>query len=204
MNAQERLRGCLVGLAIGDALGTSIEFSLPGTFAPITDMLGGGPFHLLPGQWTDDTSMALCLAESLVECQGFDPIDQLKRYTLWSQEGHLSSNGRCFDIGGTVRQALRRFRQTGEPICGSTDPSTAGNGSLMRLAPVPMFFADQPVQAIEVCTKLADYPCCAGCNRCVQVYGGAHLRRPGWRSERSPALSALRACFRLLGAGSPG
>jgi ADP-ribosyl-[dinitrogen reductase] hydrolase len=149
MNAQERFRGCLVGLAVGDALGTSIEFSPPGTFVPLTDMLGGGPFHLLPGQWTDDTSMALCLAESLVECQGFDPVDQLKRYNLWSQEGHLSSNGRCFDIGGTVRQALRRFQQTGEPFCGSTDPSTAGNGSLMRLAPVPMFFADRPVQAIE-------------------------------------------------------
>jgi ADP-ribosyl-[dinitrogen reductase] hydrolase len=149
MKAQERFRGCLVGLAVGDALGTSIEFSPPGTFAPLTDMLGGGPFHLLPGQWTDDTSMALCLAESLVECQGCDPLDQLKRYTLWSQEGHLSSNGRCFDIGGTVRQALWRFQQTGEPFCGSMDPSTAGNGSLMRLAPVPMFFADQPDQAIE-------------------------------------------------------
>jgi ADP-ribosyl-[dinitrogen reductase] hydrolase len=149
VDAQERFRGCLVGLAVGDALGTSIEFRPPGTFAPLTDMLGGGPFHLLPGQWTDDTSMALCLAESLVERQGFDPVDQLKRFYLWSQEGYLSSNGRCFDIGGTVRQALRRFQQTGEPFCGSTDPSTAGNGSLMRLAPVPMFFADQPVQAIE-------------------------------------------------------
>lgn len=149
MDAQERFRGCLVGLAVGDALGTSIEFSPPGTFAPLADMLGGGPFRLLPGQWTDDTSMALCLAESLVECQGFDPVDQLKRYTLWSQEGYLSSNARCFDIGGTVRQALRRFQHTGEPFCGSTDPGTAGNGSLMRLAPVPMFFADQPVQAIE-------------------------------------------------------
>jgi ADP-ribosyl-[dinitrogen reductase] hydrolase len=149
MDIQERFRGCLVGLAIGDALGTSIEFSHPGSFMPLTDMLGGGPFHLLPGQWTDDTSMALCLAESLVECQGFDPVDQLKRYVLWSQEGHLSSNGRCFDIGGTVLQALRRFLQTGEPFCGSIDPFTAGNGSLMRLAPIPMFFADQPVQAIE-------------------------------------------------------
>ena len=149
MNAQERFRGCLVGLAVGDALGTSIEFSPPGSFVPLTDMLGGGPFHLLPGQWTDDTSMALCLTESLLECQGFDPVDQLKRYVLWSQEGHLSSNGRCFDIGGTVLQALRRFRQTGEPFCGSTDPYTAGNGSLMRLAPIPMFFADQPVQAVE-------------------------------------------------------
>jgi ADP-ribosyl-[dinitrogen reductase] hydrolase len=149
LDIQERFRGCLIGLAVGDALGTSIEFSPPGSFMPLTDMLGGGPFHLLQGEWTDDTSMALCLAESLVECQGFDPVDQLKRYLLWSQEGHLSSNGRCFDIGGTVLQALRRFRQTGEPFCGSTDPNTAGNGSLMRLAPIPMFFASQPFQAVE-------------------------------------------------------
>jgi ADP-ribosyl-[dinitrogen reductase] hydrolase len=149
MNNQERFRGCLIGLAVGDALGTSIEFSHPGSFTPLTDMIGGGPFSLLPGQWTDDTSMALCLAESLVECQGFDPVDQLKRYLLWYQEGHLSSNGRCFDIGGTILKALRRFQQTGEPFCGSTDPDTAGNGSLMRLAPVPMFYADQALQAIE-------------------------------------------------------
>jgi ADP-ribosyl-[dinitrogen reductase] hydrolase len=149
MDTQERFRGCLVGLAVGDAVGTSIEFSHPGSFTPLTDMIGGGIFRLLPGQWTDDTSMALCLAESLVECQGFDPVDQLKRYLLWVQEGHLSSNGRCFDIGGTILKALRRFQQTGEPFCGSTDPDTAGNGSLMRLAPVPMFYAGQPDQAIE-------------------------------------------------------
>lgn len=150
MQNQERFRGCLIGLAVGDALGTTLEFSPPGFFAPMTDMVGGGPFRLLPGQWTDDTSMALCLAESLLECQGFEPADQLKRYTRWYREGYLSSNGRCFDIGGTVRQALRRFQQTGAPFCGSTDPYSAGNGSLMRLAPVPMFYVNHPAQAIEM------------------------------------------------------
>jgi len=67
MHLSDRHRGCLLGLAVGDALGTTLEFTRPGTFAPITDMVGGGPFGLKPGQWTDDTSMALCLAESLVE-----------------------------------------------------------------------------------------------------------------------------------------
>lgn len=149
MDKRERFRGCLVGLAVGDALGTTVEFRSPGSFKPVQDMVGGGPFHLLPGQWTDDTSMALCLAESLIECRGFDPVDQLQRYVRWYKEGHLSSNGRCFDIGNTVRQALERFQRTGEPYCGSTDPNSAGNGSLMRLAPVPMFYACQPQQAIE-------------------------------------------------------
>jgi ADP-ribosylglycohydrolase len=65
MELRDRYRGALLGLAVGDALGTTLEFKRPGTFQPVTDMVGGGPFGLKPGQWTDDTSMALCLAESL-------------------------------------------------------------------------------------------------------------------------------------------
>ena len=75
-----------MGLAVGDALGTTLEFCPPGTFNPIHEMVGGGPFRLKPGQWTDDTSMALCLAESLLECQGFDPVDQMERYVRWWRE----------------------------------------------------------------------------------------------------------------------
>ncbi|MDB6076322.1 MAG: ADP-ribosylglycohydrolase [Akkermansiaceae bacterium] len=140
--------GTLVGLAVGDALGTTLEFKSPGTFEPLTDMIGLGPFRLKPGQWTDDTSMALCLAESLIECKGFDLNDQASRYVRWSQEGYLSSNGYCFDIGNTVAEALRFYRRTGIPESGSTDPFSAGNGSIMRLAPVPIFFHD-PQQAID-------------------------------------------------------
>jgi ADP-ribosylglycohydrolase len=148
-NPLSRYRGCLLGLAVGDALGTTLEFSPPGTFTPIDDLDGGGPFHLEPGQWTDDTSMALCLATSLIEQHGFDPIDQLQRYVRWWREGYLSSTGTCFDIGSTVRSALARFLQTHEPYPGSTDPHTAGNGSIMRLAPVVLYFARQPEQAIH-------------------------------------------------------
>jgi ADP-ribosyl-[dinitrogen reductase] hydrolase len=144
-----RYRGCLLGLATGDAVGTTVEFSPPGTFAPVDDMVGGGPFRLRPGEWTDDTSMALCLAESLVECHGFDPGDQLERYVRWYRQGHLSSNGRCFDIGITVRGALMRFEETRAPYCGPSDPGTAGNGSIMRLAPVPLFFTRRPREAVE-------------------------------------------------------
>ena len=146
---QERFQGCLMGLAVGDAVGTTLEFKPRGTFTPITDMVGGGPFGLQAGQWTDDTSMALCLATSLVEKQGFDAADQMRRYLAWYQKGYLSSTGSCFDIGNTVRQALHQFEQTGEPFSGSTAAHTAGNGSLMRLAPIPIFYAHDPAQAVH-------------------------------------------------------
>ena len=149
LTTRDRFRGCLLGLAAGDALGTTLEFKTPGTFQKIDDIVGGGPFRLEPGQWTDDTSMALCLATSLIEGGEFDPRDQMERYVRWQQEGYLSSNGVCFDIGGTVSDALSRFEETGEPYAGSTNPNSAGNGSLMRLAPVPMYFAGDAAEAID-------------------------------------------------------
>ncbi len=140
MKENDRFRGCLLGLAVGDALGTTVEFSARGTFPTVTDMVGGGPFHLEAGEWTDDTSMALCLATSLLDRGGFDARDQMERYCRWAEAGYLSSNGRCFDIGGTVSRALGEYRRTGNPYSGSTDPQSAGNGCIMRLAPVPLFF----------------------------------------------------------------
>ena len=149
ITTQDRFRGCLLGLAAGDALGTTLEFKRPGTFQPIDDMIGGGPFSLDPGQWTDDTSMALCLAASLIERGKFDSMDQMHRYVSWWDEGYLSSTGECFDIGNTIASALSRFIDTGEPYAGSSDPYSAGNGSLMRLAPVPMYFANDAAEAIS-------------------------------------------------------
>ena len=148
MNKQTRYQGCLLGLAVADAVGTTLEFASPGSFTPIDDMVGGGPFGLQAGQWTDDTSMALCLASSLVE-KGYDPADQMARYVRWYRDGYWSSTGRCFDIGNTVRSALHRFEQTADPYSGSTDPYSAGNGSIMRLAPIPMFYGADAQQAIE-------------------------------------------------------
>lgn len=139
MDISERFRGCLLGLAVGDAVGTTVEFQPRGTFHPVTDMVGGGPFHLQPGQWTDDTSMALCLATSLVQQGKFDAADQMNRYCDWYEKGYLSSTGDCFDIGNTVRRSLEDYKQTGNPFSGSTHPRSSGNGCLMRLAPVPMF-----------------------------------------------------------------
>jgi len=150
---RERYRGALLGLAAGDALGTTLEFKPPGTFAPISDMIGGGPFRLNPGEWTDDTSMALCLAESLIEKREFDAQDQIDRYCRWYEEGYLSSNGTCFDIGNTVRDALETYRRTGNPFSGSESADTAGNGSLMRLAPIPLYFASNAKQAIHYASE---------------------------------------------------
>ena len=140
MDLIDRFRGCLLGLAVGDAVGTTVEFKPRGSFPLMTDMVGGGPFDLKPGQWTDDTSMALCLATSLLECGKFNPTDQMDRYFQWYREGYLSSNGECFDIGNTVFLALTDYKKTGYAYSGSMHPNAAGNGCIMRLAPVPMFY----------------------------------------------------------------
>lgn len=140
MDLLNRFLGCLLGLAVGDAVGVAAEFKPRGTFEPIKDMIGGGAFHLPPGAWTDDTSMALCLATSLLEKNGFDAQDQMERYWRWYKEGYWSSIGRCFDIGNTTRVALEEYHRNGNPFSGSTDPKSAGNGSIMRLAPVVMLY----------------------------------------------------------------
>ena len=147
----DRYLGALLGLACGDAVGTTVEFKTRGTFDPVTDMAGGGPFGLRPGEWTDDTSMALCLAHSLAKCQGFDPRDQMNRYSNWYSFGYMSVNGTCFDIGNTVRGALDLYQRTGEPFAGSTASSTAGNGSLMRLAPVALFYHPDESSLVHYC-----------------------------------------------------
>jgi ADP-ribosyl-[dinitrogen reductase] hydrolase len=147
VNELDRAIGALLGLAVGDAVGTTLEFRSPGTFAPIDDMVGGGPFQLEPGEWTDDTSMALCLAESLLDTRAMDLEDQLRRYLLWYEGGYLSSNGACFDIGNTIRGGLERFRRTGQAIDPEPDEHAAANGSLMRLAPVPIVWHSDPAEA---------------------------------------------------------
>lgn len=132
---RDRARGALLGLAVGDAIGTTLEFSRRDS-SHVVDMVGGGPFRLQPGQWTDDTAMALALADSLAADPALDAADLMRRFVAWWQHGDYSCTGTCFDIGVTTRQALARFERDGDPYAGSTDPMSAGNGSLMRLAPV--------------------------------------------------------------------
>ena len=133
---EDRAIGVMLGLAVGDAIGTTLEFKPRDTYPRLTDMTGAGPFNLEPGVWTDDTAMALALMDSLTSMGELDEYDLMERFVRWHEEGTYSCTGSCFDIGITTRQALSVWKQTGNPIAGSTDPMTAGNGSLMRLAPV--------------------------------------------------------------------
>ena len=169
----DRAKGALVGLALGDALGMTLEFVGRDKKPTVTDLVGGGPFRLAAGEWTDDTSTALCLADSLLERGQLDVRDLMERFLRWYDEGHNSVTGECFDIGVTTARALQTFRDTGEPLSGSTDPQSAGNGSVMRLAPVAIrWWHDRSnataaarlqsrtthgaVQAVEACALFAE------------------------------------------------
>ncbi len=138
----DRRLGALVGLAVGDALGAAVEFQPPGSFEPVTGYRDGGPHGLGAGEWTDDTSMALALADSIATI-GWDLDDQARRYVAWWRTGAYSVNDRCFDIGTTTARSLAEYERTGDAST-SGDPSerAAGNGSIMRLAPVPIAYAD--------------------------------------------------------------
>jgi ADP-ribosyl-[dinitrogen reductase] hydrolase len=172
-----RRRGALLGLAIGDALGAAVEFEIPGFFEPVTGYRGGGAHGLEPGEWTDDTSMALALADSIGEA-GWDVNDQAERYVAWWRTGAYSVNGRVFDIGTTTLAALQRFQKSGDPWT-SGDPSefASGNGSIMRLAPVPIAYArwfpdrlaDLVNRAVESSLPTHPSPRCLSACACLSV-----------------------------------
>ena len=177
----DRVLGSMLGLAIGDAVGTTVEFSPRGTFAPVTDMIGGGRFMLAAGQWTDDTAMALCLAESLLHDPALDQADLLQRFRNWVEHGSNSSTGRCFGIGRTTLRAISHFHHTGQILSGSTGPLQAGNGSIMRLAPVAARWWRDPAQAEAVA-----------------------LRQGGTTHEAPEAMDACALLTRVLCAGIAG
>lgn len=155
MTTTDRRRGCFWGLAIGDALGAAVEFQSPGTFEPVTDYRAGGPFKLAAGEWTDDTSLALALADSLAN-NGWDLNDQASRYLTWWRTGKYSVTGKFFDIGNATAAALARFERSRDART-SGDPSecASGNGSIMRLAPVPIRYADLFPHDVERLARLA-------------------------------------------------
>jgi ADP-ribosyl-[dinitrogen reductase] hydrolase len=135
MNKKDRLYGAFLGLAVGDAVGTTLEFKPRDSYEHLTDMVGGGPFRLPVGYWTDDTSMALCLAENIIANNGVEAQDLLTRFVDWYKNGANSSTGQCFDIGVTTITSLLEYEGTGT-LVNNPEPWNAGNGSIMRLAPV--------------------------------------------------------------------
>jgi ADP-ribosyl-[dinitrogen reductase] hydrolase len=148
---RDRAIGALVGLAVVDAVGTTLEFKARDSYAPLTDMIGGGPFHMKPGESTDDTSMALALADSLIADRELDPADLMERFCAWQEGGEYSCG--CHDLGITVSGALNRWRTTGNVFADSTDPNTAGNGSLMRLAPVAVAHWNDHAKLVDVAAR---------------------------------------------------
>jgi ADP-ribosyl-[dinitrogen reductase] hydrolase len=138
-----RFQGTLFGLATGDAVAAATQFRRPGRFTPVGDLLGGGPFDLPRGAWSDDTAMALCLAESLLERQGFDARDQVARYRRWQQEGYLSATGQCLGITAGTARALALAQWRRQAFSGPHDPGILDPESLSRVAPVTMYFFPQ-------------------------------------------------------------
>jgi ADP-ribosyl-[dinitrogen reductase] hydrolase len=153
---KDRSRGALIGLAVGDALGAAVEFKSPGSFAPVTGYRNGGPHRLEAGEWTDDTSMALALADSIATA-GWDLNDQADRYVEWWKTGKYSVNGDCFDIGITTRSALGDYVAKKNALSsGGRSDRASGNGSIMRLAPVPIRYAYLYPTKIDELSRLAE------------------------------------------------
>jgi ADP-ribosylglycohydrolase len=156
---RDRFLGALIGLAVVDALAAATQYKKPGTFTPVGDMLGGGPFDLPRGAWTDDTAMALCLADSLAEKEAFDPRDQVERYSRWQQQGYLTATGQCVGITGGTARALAQAKWRRQVYSGSHDPTQLDPEVLPRVAPVVMFFFATPAEAVSMAGDAARTTC---------------------------------------------
>lgn len=152
---RDRFHGALLGLAVGDALGSAVQHRKPGTFTPLGDLIGGGPFDLPRGAWSDDTALALCLADSLLECKVSDPADQMRRYQRWQREGYLSSTGQCVGITASVSRALAAAQWSGKAHSGSHDPTRLDKEPLSRVAATVLFHFADPAVAIEQAAEAA-------------------------------------------------
>jgi ADP-ribosyl-[dinitrogen reductase] hydrolase len=156
---RERFLGALVGLAVGDALAAATQFRNPGSFSPVGDLLGGGPFDLPRGAWSDDTSMALCLAESLLEATSFDPRDQVERYRRWQQHGYLSATGQCLGITASTSKALAQAGWRRQLFSGSHDPNQLDPEVLSRVAPIVMFYFADANDAVNFASEQSRTTC---------------------------------------------
>ena len=158
-NLRGRFLGALIGLAVGDAVAAATQYRRPGSFTPVGDMLGGGPFDLPRGGWSDDTAMALCLADSLLERDGFDARDQVERYRRWQQEGYLSATGQCVGITASSARAIAMAQWRRQAFFGSHDPSQQDPEPLSRVAPAVLFFFAISGEAVNQATEAARTTC---------------------------------------------
>jgi ADP-ribosyl-[dinitrogen reductase] hydrolase len=156
---RERFQGAMLGLAVGDALAAATQYRRAGSFAPVGDLLGGGPFDLPRGAWSDDTAMALCLAESLAEREGFDAADQLVRYGRWQREGHLSATGQCLGVTAATARALAAAPWRPPPLARTQLLAQRDPEPLSRVAPVVLHAYPSVEQAIALAAEAARATC---------------------------------------------
>jgi len=152
---RDRYRGLVLGLALGDALAAPVQHRKPGTFTPVGDLVGGGPFDLPRGAWTDDTAIALALAESLLDRGAFEARDFVERLTRWQRAGEGSATGQCLGISATTARALAQAQWSGNPFAGSHDPSRADREPLVRAGIAAAFALEDPEAAIELAAEAA-------------------------------------------------
>lgn len=204
---RERFLGALLGLAIGDAVAAATQYRRPGTFTPVGDLIGGGPFALPRGGWSDDTAMALCLADSLLAANGFDARDQVERYRLWQREGYLSATGQCLGITASTARALARAQWRRQLFSGSHAPDQLDPEPLSRVAPVVMFFFASEEEAVQLASDAARTTCQAppvlgACRDLAQALFLAFCGQPKERvlaAVRGPAEGRSAAEGRLKG-----
>lgn len=147
---QNRQKGSLIGLATGDALGAPVEFSFRDRFPELREMISGGKFQLPAGSWTDDTSMSLCLADSLLRHPNLNSKDLLTRFWSWASTGENSATGKAIGFGQNVLQSLFDFHRTGTLKAGEKHRRSDGNGSIMRLAPMMILYAQNPSKGAKL------------------------------------------------------
>ena len=150
---RDRALGAFVGLAVGDALGAPVEFMSRDTFPYVTEMMAGGYFHLPAGAWTDDTAMALCLADSLFNYPDFDEQDLLNRFLKWLEHHENTSTGKCIGVGQNTLVVLGHYHRTGEVLAPRVKGRSDGNGALMRIAPVAVVNWSNQEKAREIASR---------------------------------------------------
>jgi ADP-ribosyl-[dinitrogen reductase] hydrolase len=194
---RERFLGALLGLAVGDAVAAATQYRRPGTFTPIGDLIGGGPFALPRGGWSDDTAMALCLADSLLAFNGFDARDQVERYTRWQREGYLSATGECLGITANTARALAMAQWRRQLFAGSHAPDQLDPEPLSRVAPVVMYFFAVEEEAVQLASDAARTTCQAPAvlAACRELAQALFLALCGQSKERILAAAS--------GAGEP-
>ncbi len=148
--------GSIVGFAIGDALGAPVEFKERGTFEPIKFYKSGGKFNLPAGAYTDDTAMTLCLAQSLLDKNGCDADDQLQKYIAWLNDGYMSATGVSVGCGKQIYRALLTYLSKKNTVCTIGNNRSAGNGSLMRVSPIAIYYMEDLNKAMQ-CAQKSSY-----------------------------------------------